>query len=1067
MYRKSVLFLILVWSILFVSAADRYWVGGTGTVNWNTTASWSTTLGGASGSSVPSSSDIVYFDGSDVSATGGLQTGAVTVNLQTGNRTAGQIIVRNSADFTIIDGTGTRRITIGNLTGVDLDIEAGSILKIGGSSNAGITMSAAGTTGTIAGTLDNTGTGTIDLASATITVSNGGLLRTQSALSNATAVVMDDGGTFEDARNPATVPSFSSWHVNSTLVISGYTSSTTAPTGMDQTFGNVVWNCASQTSNVPINAALNIDGDFTITTTNSGSLRLVTATAARNIALDGDFTLTAGTFNLSSSGTSTHHGTMNIKGDFIMNGGTFTESGSSTASGVTFDSTGVVRTFTKTAGTISNLIFFTVASGAIVDFQDILDGSTGDFTNSGAMKITEDAGILTSTANGQIQVTGTRTYNTTGSYHYIGGASQVFGSGLPATVDDLLINNGNSDIALGASLVVSGDLTLTNGSIGIGANTLTLNGNFSGSSSNCLNGGTTSNVTIGGSGTIGNLFFGQSGSQDSVLNNLTLNRSGETITLGNKLKIEGVFTPTAGTLATGDFLILGSSAGGTARIANGGCTSCSYISGNATVQRFIPSSARRWRFLSSTITNGTIDDWQEEVYVTGVGGATNGFDATTSNQAGFYNYNESVITGDLNTGWTAATTTSNSLTPGKGYRMFIRGDRSDAGRLTGSVSSQNAVTLNLIGPVNTGDINMNPTFTSSGDTANDGWNLVGNPYPSQIDWNAFHDAGRSGSSPDFSGTDYAHLGAIAYIYDAATNSYVSYNANTSAGTGSFSTGIIPSGASFFVKAASSSPSMTMKETYKSASAGSAVFKTTSNPNYFTLKLIQDTITSDEMVIIYKDEATATMDQYDIPKLYGSDVNIAAIGSDSTYQSLYCKSFNGDYDTIGLSMGIRKSGEYSIQFKNVNSLIPDKYLTMELYDAISDALINLREIEWYSFSVDINDPNSWGNTRFKIIIGRKETPNTITKDIHNKPETKYYLYPTVTRDNISIKATSLVQGVVEINISDLSGKSMYSDKLNWENNAINLSLAPYHSGIYFIQISNPNSEGFLVYKCIKF
>jgi hypothetical protein len=55
--------------------ADRYWVGGTG--NWNDTAKWSATSGGAGGESVPTAADNAYFD--ENSDTGGAFT--VTVNV--------------------------------------------------------------------------------------------------------------------------------------------------------------------------------------------------------------------------------------------------------------------------------------------------------------------------------------------------------------------------------------------------------------------------------------------------------------------------------------------------------------------------------------------------------------------------------------------------------------------------------------------------------------------------------------------------------------------------------------------------------------------------------------------------------------------------------------------------------------------------------------------------------------------------------------------------------------------------------------------------------------------------
>jgi hypothetical protein len=47
-----------------------------------------------------------------------------------------------------------------------------------------------------------------------------------------------------------------------------------------------------------------------------------------------------------------------------------------------------------------------------------------------------------------------------------------------------------------------------------------------------------------------------------------------------------------------------------------------------------------------------------------------------------------------------------------------------------------AQTGSISNTVNAGTVNLPVTFTSNNCTANDGWNLVGNPYPSNIDWNA-------------------------------------------------------------------------------------------------------------------------------------------------------------------------------------------------------------------------------------------------------------------------------------------------------------------------------------------
>jgi len=76
--------------------SNRYWVGGTGTWNGTSTTNWSASSGGASGASVPTLSDSVFFDAN--SNTG---TAAFTVTLATATA--------NCLDFdaTAVDGVMT------------------------------------------------------------------------------------------------------------------------------------------------------------------------------------------------------------------------------------------------------------------------------------------------------------------------------------------------------------------------------------------------------------------------------------------------------------------------------------------------------------------------------------------------------------------------------------------------------------------------------------------------------------------------------------------------------------------------------------------------------------------------------------------------------------------------------------------------------------------------------------------------------------------------------------------------------------------------------------------------
>jgi len=109
------------------------------------------------------------------------------------------------------------------------------------------------------------------------------------------------------------------------------------------------------------------------------------------------------------------------------------------------------------------------------------------------------------------------------------------------TIDGLTLNNSNGLTLIG-DLVVPTALTLTNGAFTIGANTLSINGSIT-TTSGSLNGGNTSNISIGGSGASTNL-------PAITLQNLTLNRSNG-ISLEGNVSVEGTLILTSGTLTVG------------------------------------------------------------------------------------------------------------------------------------------------------------------------------------------------------------------------------------------------------------------------------------------------------------------------------------------------------------------------------------------------------------------------------------------------------------------------------------------------------------------------------------
>lgn len=208
----------------------------------------------------------------------------------------------------------------------------------------------------------------------------------------------------------------------------------------------------------------------------------------RSFTVSGDMIVASGT--ISFSAFSNRELIVYIGGNLTISGGAMTET--SNYGEVIFNGSGI-QTFTKTGGTISEDIRFTVNSGSVLDMgTSVLDGSSGSFTlTSGAGLITaHPGGISSSGSSGSIQVTGSRSFSTGADYTYNGTVSQVTGSGLPATVNSLTIDN-TAGVALTSSVSISGTLALDDGILDAGANnvvvTSTVSSSVTGSSSSFIN----------------------------------------------------------------------------------------------------------------------------------------------------------------------------------------------------------------------------------------------------------------------------------------------------------------------------------------------------------------------------------------------------------------------------------------------------------------------------------------------------------------------------------------------------------------------------------------------------
>jgi hypothetical protein len=335
--------------------------------------------------------------------------------------------------FTVTINANTTALTL-------LSIASGSTLTV----SPNFTVSA--TTITVNGTYNNGSTGAI----------------------TKTTMTFGSAAVYNHNINSGTIPS-ATWNATSTCSIKGVTS--TAPSGGSQTFGNLTWNCASQSGDVSFSVDLNITGNLTIMNSNSNQVRPNDGADhviggnythsggnirwARNsnttLTVNGSMSITGGEVQLTNG---TDSGVVYLKGNFSHTGGSLTETGTGTnaAGNIVFNGSSA-QTFTS-GGSVTQNINYEVISGAIVQMAaastavhgngfSLLSGGTLDIKSADG--ITKYVSTTADSSKGNVR-TLNRSYSSNASYIY-SGAAQTVGNGLTGARNLTLSGSGTKTFA--------------------------------------------------------------------------------------------------------------------------------------------------------------------------------------------------------------------------------------------------------------------------------------------------------------------------------------------------------------------------------------------------------------------------------------------------------------------------------------------------------------------------------------------------------------------------------------------------------------------------------------------
>jgi hypothetical protein len=365
---------------------------------------------------------------------------------------------------------------------------------------------------------------------------------------------------------------------------------------------------------------------------------------------------------------------------------------------------------------------------------------------------------------------------------------------------------------------------------------------------------------------------------DTEFNNLTIDNDGASVTIDSAaVTVKGVVSMLEGTLNTSPGgLTLLSSASGSASI--GRIYPGAVVSGNVTLQRYLPSIPTvqgYWMNIGNPLTGGlTIADWNDDITTTGFPGSD--YDWYPFNNIQYY---DETVSGLMNTGYVPATNVTNALETSRGYFIWIEG-ASDVISTTGTIQS------------GTFTQSLSHTTTGSG-VFHDGWNMMVNRYPSEVDWNQI--------SSTLTGP------RVYYVYDYEGGAYKFYNAATSSGTASR---YIAHSQSFLVKVNAAGQSLSYQEDYKT-NTGAAFERSEDAESSFIAFRFSREGKKDESMLMFDNAASSSYgneDVLDLESPLADAVEFSFISEDNAPLAQDCRPFSSDIH-VPVRIDMPSAGEY--------------------------------------------------------------------------------------------------------------------------------------------------------------
>jgi hypothetical protein len=424
-----------------------------------------------------------------------------------------------------------------------------------------------------------------------------------------------------------------------------------------------------------------------------------------------------------------------------------------------------------------------------------------------------------------------------------------------------------------------------------------------------------------------------------------------------------------GNLYVGTNMTLKSDANGSGHFVDQTTNGDVNITGNIVVERFIPTN--EWHNISSPVS----------ISNTSIFG---------SNDLTFY-YDETEVFNDWNFGWVWF---QGDLLLMKGYDVFLNQSSAKIDYTASNSSSLNTGFYNIA---------VSRTNSENGETENHkGWNLIGNPYPSPVDW------------LEESGWNKTNINDAKYIWNPATDNYTIFLGGSNPIGINGGTQFIPSNQGFWVQAISNGNISVNNNSRKGTMETTPDFYKNGTQNYPCISVVaKGNSLSDETLIRFIENTTIKFDRnFDAVKLLSGSKIIPQISTNSNNCDFAINTLPSviDGNEIPLNFSCNTNGNYKLELEDKSFL--GEIESIYLFDRITKCLIDFTFLKEYNFQ-----HNSLNNKqRFVLVINP-----TNNKLISLKAENPYLVYSN--NNNIHIKTLSGETENLDIEIINILGQTI--------------------------------------------